>query len=215
VLASPVNLQPDTHEAELIRMLRSPRRAHVPAPSPLAEALELEQFALGVIAPEARALAILIADRPAPAVEPSESTAIEAFADLVAGALEYVVLRARLGELATDLRHLTTSTQALMREMLEAPVVLPLTDRQRPAFPLSGPISADSEERMRELLSESEARIAPLLVQGRSNREIADELVLSPETVKAHVARILRKLGASNRAEAVSLILRVGARPDA
>jgi DNA-binding CsgD family transcriptional regulator len=52
-----------------------------------------------------------------------------------------------------------------------------------------------------------------LLVQGRSNREIADELILSPETVKAHVARILRKLGASNRAEAVSLIFRAGAPP--
>jgi DNA-binding CsgD family transcriptional regulator len=33
-------------------------------------------------------------------------------------------------------------------------------------------------------------------------------LILSPETVKATVARILRKLGASNRVEAVATILR-------
>jgi DNA-binding NarL/FixJ family response regulator len=211
MLASPVDLRPDTPEAELVRLLRSSRRAHATTPSPLANVLQLEHHALGVIAPESRALAILVVDRATPTVEAADRAAIDAFGDLVAGALEYVVLRARLRELAGDLRHLTASTQALMREILEAPVMLPLTDGERPAFPLSGPISADSEDRLRELLSESEARIASLLVQGLSNREIADELILSPETVKAHVARILRKLGASNRVEAVSLILRVGA----
>jgi DNA-binding NarL/FixJ family response regulator len=48
-------------------------------------------------------------------------------------------------------------------------------------------------------------------VQGRSNREIADEIFMSQETVKASVARILRKLGAANRVEAVTTILRFGA----
>ena len=41
------------------------------------------------------------------------------------------------------------------------------------------------------------------MVGGAQNRQIADQLVISPGTVKSHVARILRKLGAANRSEAV------------
>jgi DNA-binding CsgD family transcriptional regulator len=37
-----------------------------------------------------------------------------------------------------------------------------------------------------------------------SNREIGERLFISPDTVKDHVARVVRKLGASNRVEAVA-----------
>jgi DNA-binding CsgD family transcriptional regulator len=42
---------------------------------------------------------------------------------------------------------------------------------------------------------------------GASNAEIADELVITVETVKTHVKRILRKIGAINRSEAIALYL--------
>ena len=42
-----------------------------------------------------------------------------------------------------------------------------------------------------------------LLADGKSNQEIADELVLALNTVKKHVANILGKLGVSNRTQAV------------
>jgi len=42
------------------------------------------------------------------------------------------------------------------------------------------------------------------MMVGRSNREIGEELHLSPETVKTYVARLVRKLGASNRVDAVA-----------
>ena len=57
------------------------------------------------------------------------------------------------------------------------------------------------------LLSAREIEILDRLVAGRSNREIAEELVLAPDTIKGHVARILRKLGAANRVEAVARYL--------
>jgi DNA-binding NarL/FixJ family response regulator len=41
------------------------------------------------------------------------------------------------------------------------------------------------------------------LLDGSSNRDIADELVLTVDTVKSHVKRILRKTGSSNRAELI------------
>ena len=53
------------------------------------------------------------------------------------------------------------------------------------------------------LLSDREVSILELVQHGKNNVEIAAELVISPLTVKNHVQRILRKLGANNRAQAV------------
>ncbi|SDM75482.1 ATP-binding protein [Allokutzneria albata] len=50
-------------------------------------------------------------------------------------------------------------------------------------------------------LSPREQDVARLLAQGRTNREIAEVLFLSPRTVEQHVARALRKLGVSSRGE--------------
>jgi DNA-binding NarL/FixJ family response regulator len=44
-----------------------------------------------------------------------------------------------------------------------------------------------------------ERQVLRLLVAGRSNREIADELGIIERTVKSHVAQLLRKVGVSNR----------------
>ena len=43
-----------------------------------------------------------------------------------------------------------------------------------------------------------------LLAAGTSNQRIADELVITLDTVKKHVSHVLDKLGASNRTEAAS-----------
>ena len=45
------------------------------------------------------------------------------------------------------------------------------------------------------------------LIQGQSNRTIGRNLFISEDTVKSHVKAILRKLGARDRAHAVSLVL--------
>ncbi|MBB4956808.1 helix-turn-helix transcriptional regulator [Micromonospora polyrhachis] len=50
-------------------------------------------------------------------------------------------------------------------------------------------------------LTATEARVARLAAQGRTNRVIADTLFVSPKTVEANLARIYRKLGISSRAE--------------
>ena len=49
-------------------------------------------------------------------------------------------------------------------------------------------------------LTTREREVAGYIVVGRSNREIAEALFVSERTVEAHVANILRKLGASSRA---------------
>jgi LuxR family transcriptional regulator, maltose regulon positive regulatory protein len=55
-----------------------------------------------------------------------------------------------------------------------------------------------------ELLSDRELQVLRLLAAGRSNPEIADELVVVLDTVKKHVGHILDKLGAANRTQAVA-----------
>lgn len=52
-------------------------------------------------------------------------------------------------------------------------------------------------------LSPREREVARLLTHGRTNREIAEVLYLSRRTVEQHVARVLRKLGASSRVELI------------
>ena len=59
-------------------------------------------------------------------------------------------------------------------------------------------------------LSEREVQVLRLLAGGKSNGEIAAELVISPNTVNRHVSNIYAKTGASNRAEATSFAHRQG-----
>jgi DNA-binding NarL/FixJ family response regulator len=46
-----------------------------------------------------------------------------------------------------------------------------------------------------------------LLAEGKTNREIAQELVLSERTVQRHIADIYVKIGARNRADATAFAL--------
>ena len=50
-------------------------------------------------------------------------------------------------------------------------------------------------------LSAREFEIAQLVAAGLTNRQIAEQLVLSPKTISAHITHILTKLGAARRAE--------------
>jgi DNA-binding NarL/FixJ family response regulator len=50
-------------------------------------------------------------------------------------------------------------------------------------------------------LTASESRVAALVAQGRTNREVAAELVVSEKTVESHLSHVYRKLGLRSRAE--------------
>jgi len=61
-----------------------------------------------------------------------------------------------------------------------------------------------------EALTARERQVLTMLAGGLSNRRIAERLAISENTVKAHVAAVLAKLGAATRTEAVTLGLRLG-----
>jgi DNA-binding NarL/FixJ family response regulator len=62
----------------------------------------------------------------------------------------------------------------------------------------------------RERLTAREFEVLELIAQGRANKRIAFELGISEKTVKAHVGRVLAKLGVSDRTQAALLAVREG-----
>ena len=59
-------------------------------------------------------------------------------------------------------------------------------------------------------LTVREREVAALIAQGRSNVEIADELVVSKRTIEKHIAHIIMKLGVTNRAQIVRWAIETG-----
>jgi len=71
-------------------------------------------------------------------------------------------------------------------------------------------VFAPTEAQPAPLLSEREREVLELISAGSTNREIAEQLYLSPHTVKEHTSSLYRKLGVRNRAEAVQKAQRIG-----
>jgi len=112
---------------------------------------------------------------------------------LEAGAIGYLLKSVSADELAEAIRKAHAGRASLAPEAAQA---LIQASRQPPAP------GFDLTEREREVLA--------LMVEGLSNPQIAERLVVSPSTVKYHVSNILSKLGVSSRTEAVALALQSG-----
>ncbi|MEM6513037.1 MAG: LuxR C-terminal-related transcriptional regulator [Pseudomonadota bacterium] len=71
-----------------------------------------------------------------------------------------------------------------------------------------GPRAADPTVNRKALdalkISDKEYEVLELLAAGHSNREMADRLFVSPNTIKTHLASLYRKLEVSRRTQAVS-----------
>jgi DNA-binding NarL/FixJ family response regulator len=69
---------------------------------------------------------------------------------------------------------------------------------------------SDRDPGLVEPLTPREEEVLQLLAQGKTNKEIASELVVTERTVKFHVSSILRKMDRGNRTEAVRLAVELG-----
>jgi DNA-binding NarL/FixJ family response regulator len=72
------------------------------------------------------------------------------------------------------------------------------------------PVAGAQDAPWRDELTAREIEVLRLLARGRSNQEIAAELIVGDATVKTHVAHLLRKLGARDRTQAVVLAYEAG-----
>jgi DNA-binding NarL/FixJ family response regulator len=91
------------------------------------------------------------------------------------------------------------------QSVLSRPIATALIDRLRAREP--PPVSGVNE---RATLTEREGEVLRLIVEGKDNKQIAAELVISPQTVKTHVSTVLDKLEAGNRVQAAVKAVRAG-----
>jgi NarL family two-component system response regulator LiaR len=115
---------------------------------------------------------------------------------LQAGAIGYLLKNVSADDLAAAIREAHAGRSTLAPEAIQA-----LIQADSP-----GAIS-DQEPSETFGLTPREREVLALMVEGLNNPEIAERLVVSRSTAKAHVSNILSKLGVSNRAEAITMAL--------
>ena len=77
-------------------------------------------------------------------------------------------------------------------------------------LPLTGGGEETTLDASDQILTPREIEVLRMIAEGLGNKEIASKLGISDHTVKFHTSSIFAKLGASNRAEAVTLGIREG-----
>ncbi len=118
------------------------------------------------------------------------------FASIMAGASGYVLKQVRGGDLLQSIR-----TVARGGSLLDPAVTGAVLDRLRRGKHLL------KDERLARL-SPQEERILALVADGKTNKEIGEELHLAEKTVKNYVSSILSKLEVARRAEAAAYLAR-------
>jgi two-component system, NarL family, response regulator DevR len=118
------------------------------------------------------------------------------FASIMAGASGYVLKQVRGGELVRAIR-----TVGKGESLLDPAVTNAVLERLRRGKHLL------KDERLARLTPHEE-RILSLVADGKTNREIGDELGLAEKTVKNYVSSILSKLEVARRAEAAAYLAR-------
>ena len=112
---------------------------------------------------------------------------------LESGAIGYLLKNASIDSLANAIRSAYSGQPTLAPEVTKALMRIK-TD----------PLKLGSD------LSKREQEVLALIVEGLSNDEIAERLVISPATARHHVSACIEKLNASNRAQAAALAIKLG-----
>ncbi|WP_314095891.1 response regulator transcription factor [Microbacterium foliorum] len=129
---------------------------------------------------------------------------------LDAGASGFLLKNAGAEDLIAAVRALAAGDGMLAPEVTRR-VLARFTTAAAPARPAApARTAAPAPAPLAEPLTERESEVLVLLADARSNAEIASALFIGEATVKTHVSRILQKLGARDRVQAVVLAHRLG-----
>jgi len=171
-------------------------------------ASETEGYVVAPIAPTGRVIGFLHADRLGQdrAVDEQDRDDLWMTAEHFGLLFERLGLVRRLEQQRTRLKAVLRDAVQHIDEACNAEIEL-ARDEPVDADPGPGTRGTPLSGRIGGRLTAREREVLELLVKGRSNAQIARELVLSEATVKSHLERLLRKLDATTRAEAVARYL--------
>ena len=143
-----------------------------------------------------------------PAVAQLDADALEQFAAGFALVYERAVLRRRLRDQRREIRRIAAWAEARTGELSDAQIAL-WSDDAEVYERRAGAPEILTEDGLATHLTVREIDVLQLMAKGRTNGDIARALFVSEGTVKFHVKNILRKMQASNRADASSRYLRM------
>lgn len=212
--AQPVPLEYPIIEGEILRR-RRPQVVRLAADDAavrhaFAQVLGWTAYVAAPILLDGRVIGFFHADRTGdqPSVDDADGALLASFATCFALVYERAVLRHRLRIQRQEMRHVASWADARTSELGDRSVTLSHDASPSEGAPMVEP-SGRADQALRDLLTRRELEVLQLMVQGETNAGIARDLVVAEGTVKFHVKNILRKLHASNRAEATSRYLRL------
>lgn len=127
------------------------------------------------------------------------------FASIMGGASGYLLKQTRAKDLVQAIL-----TIAHGGSLLDPAITQTVLERMR-TMATSSPGKQDHNP---DALTDQEERILGLIAEGKTNREIAEEVILSEKTVKNYVSTILSKLHLSRRAQAAAYVAKRGISPE-
>lgn len=206
----PQPLVPGLHETEIVRRREARMVRDVQHDSrvhrPIADASRSTSYVAAPVLAGGRVVALLHGDRYRQGRDTDDSDC-----DLLAcyaKGLAFAFSRARAVDQLGTLSAMMQSAVDDCRETTSAPQEFTLDSGgdQRSDGAVTARAARSAVRGVRDALTAREAQILEHMAQGRTNSAIAAKLFIAEGTVKQHVKRILRKLGAENRVEAVSLL---------
>ncbi|MBA3474372.1 MAG: response regulator transcription factor [Rubrobacter sp.] len=127
-----------------------------------------------------------------------------------AGAAGYVLKDSTKQRLLDAVRRVISGESPVNQE-LAMQVIQRLTDEnRRHAEPLPEPAEKLREEALADPLTDREIEVLRLLALGKTNRQVAKELLISLSTVKTHIQHVNIKLGVSDRTQAAVRAIELG-----
>ena len=176
---------------------------------PLTEPFRTRSYAAAPLLPDGHVVGFVHADHyfePGRDVGELDRLTLAAFAEGFALALHRAVLVDRLAQHRLELRRLIGEASEVTDHLGSLDAGLGRADEDLHASLRSAGASLAplGGERLGTLLTPRELEVLELMAAGATNAAIARQLVVSDQTAKTHVSHVLRKLRATNRAEAVS-----------
>jgi DNA-binding CsgD family transcriptional regulator len=210
---SPLRLSYPLLECELLRRRQARLVADIDHTQPsrfaFLETLGWQAYVAAPVVVDATVVGFLHGDR-APERRPLaqlDAEALEHFAAGFAMVFERAVLRRRLRDQRREIRRIATWAEARTGELSDRMIALSSEGGEEEDGRASTP-EVLLDDGLDAHLTAREVDVLRLMADGKTNGDIARALFVAEGTVKFHVKNILRKMQASNRADASSRYLR-------